>query len=98
MHSLRLMVLPPESAGSFCGGRRLSLGTRAFRAFIPVNAALITTIQNLNRHRPAEIGPGPVNEGFDSFPDPGHQQGMYTQPSGESDGAIEFMPLLADRR
>src|SRR5215469_15741268 len=50
--------------------------TLAFRVVTPVDASFIAAIQNLNRPGLAKIVPGPIDEGFDSFPDPRHQQGV----------------------
>ena len=47
---------------------RRSTGIPDFRVFIPVDAPLVASIQNLNRPGLAEIVPGPIDEGFDSLP------------------------------
>src|SRR5215510_3681154 len=67
-------------------------------AFIPVDAFLVASIQDLDRHGLAKIVPSPVDKGFDSCPDPGHQQGMYAEPRRKGDGTVEFMLLLPDHR
>src|SRR5215467_10577475 len=71
---------------------------QASGAFIPVDAFLVVSIQNLDRHGLAKIVPSPVDKGFDSCPDPGHQQGVYPEPRRKGDGTVEFMLLLPDHR
>src|SRR5215470_4323259 len=66
--------------------------------FFPVDTFLVGSIQDLNRHVPTKIVPSPIDKGFDSFPDSGHQQGMYAKPRCKGDGAVKFMSLLTDRR
>src|SRR5215475_1750085 len=66
--------------------------------FFPVDTFLVRSIQDLNRHVPTKIVPSPIDKGLDSFPDPGHQQGMYAQPRCKGDRPVKFMSLLADRR
>src|SRR5215475_8528859 len=66
--------------------------------FFPVDTFLVGSIQVLNLHVPTKIVPSPIDKGFDSFPDSGHQQGMYAQPRCKGDRAVKFMSLLADRR
>src|SRR5215471_10940099 len=71
---------------------------QASGAFIPVDAFLVVSIQDLDRHGLAKIVPSPVDKGFNSCPDPGHQQGMYAEPRRKGDGTVEFMLLLPNHR
>src|SRR5262249_50341237 len=80
----------------FCD-RRSARGPTV-RAFTPVDASLIASIQNLDRQRTAEIGPSPIDEGFDPLPYSMHNRRIYSQPRCKGDGTVEFVSPLANFR
>src|ERR1700729_2069120 len=73
----------------------LKFATLAFLGVVPVDLQLSSAVENRIATRPSKIVPGPFHKGFDSCAGGGEQGGVYSQPRGKGDGAMDLKSMLS---
>ena len=82
------------TAAAPCVGRRGLCGA----VLAPVDLRSVRAVQHLGAARLREVGPEPVDEGFDPGAHAGHQHGVHPKPRYERDRSVDLAAFLAHRR
>src|ERR1700733_9546386 len=73
----------------------LKFATLAFLGVVPVDLQLFSAVENRIAAGPSKIIPGPFHKSFDPCAGGGKQSGVYSQPGGEGDGAVNLKSMLS---